>query len=60
MTEGLPYTLSRRSVQGLWTTSKSVFMVSCIKIMENWKCPETFSTSLPYKISASTVKRFMG
>lgn len=60
ITEGLPYRLSRRSVQGLWSTCKSVCIDSCIKITDKWKCPKTFSTSLPYKISASTVKRFMG
>jgi len=60
MTEGLPYRLSRRSVQSLWTTHKSVCIDSCIKITDKWKCPKTTSTSLPYKISASTVKRFMG
>jgi hypothetical protein len=57
---GLPYRLSKRSVHGLWTTQKSVSTDSCIKITDKWKCPKTFRTSLPYKISASTVKRFMG
>ena len=33
---------------------------SCIKITDKWKCPKTFSTSLPYKISALILKRFMG
>ena len=60
MTEGLPYRLSRRSTQGLWIICKSVCIDSFIKITDKWKCPKTFSTSLPYKISALTVKRFMG